>query len=146
MAVPYEVIDLDNSSNAENMVLDDHLSFNSEEPFEAKPQRYMSNDLAGINDNRVDFTENVQSDLGHHDPGLRPKVQTYERCCIEVTEIFPDISQDHVRQLYDKHVKTLTTNHANQGGLAQLLIEEILDGGRCPKERDRLKALNELKR
>ncbi|KAI4118301.1 MAG: hypothetical protein LQ345_001606 [Seirophora villosa] len=86
---------------------------------------------------RSDHQEN------HHDLGSRrsdaaatPTDMSYEACLAEVLDVFPDVSHDHVRALYDARQRT--------GALgAEGLISHILDEDKYPKERDRL---NELKR
>ena len=71
-----------------------------------------------------------------------PALPSYERCLTEILELFPDISHDHAKKLYDAEVEA-----PRQGGspltIARDLIEKILDKGKYPKEKDRL---NELKR
>ena len=66
----------------------------------------------------------------------------YETCLTEVLEVFPDISHEHVRQLYDTRVQSLD-HELRRADIAQELILQILDGKAYPKEKDRI---NELKR
>ena len=61
----------------------------------------------------------------------------YDTCLQEVLEIFPDISLDHVRQLYDAQLLQPRDGQA----IAQHLTTQILDAGKYPKEKDRLKEL-----
>ncbi|KAI4139346.1 MAG: hypothetical protein L6R39_006338 [Caloplaca ligustica] len=70
-----------------------------------------------------------------------PIEMSYESCLKEVLEVFPDVSHDHVKKLYDEshHIEAV----ARGLSLAEHLISKILDEKRYPKERDRL---NELKR
>ncbi|KAL8705051.1 MAG: hypothetical protein Q9201_001821 [Fulgogasparrea decipioides] len=72
---------------------------------------------------------------------LPSSVVPYEVCLKDVLEVFPDVSHDHVKGLYD----TAATPGSEVFGisLSEHLISQILDGGKYPKERDRL---NELKR
>lgn len=81
-------------------------------------------------------------------PGLDQDAQeaSYESCLKEVTEVFPDISRDHVQQLYDKHRDEPIHAFANGTEFSQSLIEQILDAGKYPKEKDRLREIKELKR
>ena len=61
----------------------------------------------------------------------------FDACLREVLEIFPDISHDHVQELYDVQLP-----HPVDGQtVAQNLITQILDKGKYPKEKDRLKEL-----
>ena len=70
--------------------------------------------------------------------GTRTVVSPYEKCLAELLEVFPDISREHVQSLYNRL--------DDQNGLyaqtaAQALIEKVLDGGKYPKEKDRIKEL-----
>lgn len=62
---------------------------------------------------------------------------SFDDVCHEVVEVFPDISVDHVRQLYDARV--LRDNNLGRAGLAQDIILEILDGKTYPKEKDSIR-------
>lgn len=64
----------------------------------------------------------------------------YDLCLIEILELFPDISHDHVKHLYDSELQGSGHNRT-QTLLLQHLIDKILDSGKYPKERDRLKEL-----
>lgn len=63
--------------------------------------------------------------------------QGYEACLQEVLEVFPDISRDHVQQLYDAQMPVPMDGQT----IPQHLISQILDKGKYPKEKDRLKEL-----
>ena len=68
----------------------------------------------------------------------RTVVSPFEKCLAELLEVFPDISREHVQSLYN--------SLDDQNGLyaqtaAQVLIEKVLDGGKYPKEKDRIKEL-----
>lgn len=71
----------------------------------------------------------------------RPSPIPFVPCLEQVLEVFPDVSHDHVKVLYDKYSESgpLTSGPT----LPEQLIAHILDGDRYPKEKDRL---NELKR
>ncbi|KAL8833549.1 MAG: hypothetical protein Q9170_004204 [Blastenia crenularia] len=86
-----------------------------------------------------DHGNNLEAPLTEAPPALA--MVTYENCLQEVLEIFPDISREHVKKLYDER----QTNGAVASTISipQALISLILDGGTYPKERD---CLNELKR
>ena len=62
---------------------------------------------------------------------------TYDDCLQKITEIFPDVSQDHVRKLWDKRLAAA----AAKAGVSQSIIHELLESGSYPKEKDRLKEL-----
>lgn len=62
---------------------------------------------------------------------------SFDDVCHEVVEVFPDISIDHVRQLYDEPV--LQDNNLGRAGLAQDIILKILDGKTYPKEKDSIR-------
>ena len=64
----------------------------------------------------------------------------YGLCLTEILELFPDISHDHVEQLYNSDVQRFS-GHGMQNSLVQHLIEKILESGKYPKEKDRLKEL-----
>lgn len=70
-----------------------------------------------------------------------PIMATYEQCLRDVLDVFPDISHEHVKKLYDgrDQIEIVAPAISNAGTLISL----ILDEGEYPRERDRL---NELKR
>ena len=73
-----------------------------------------------------------------HFSGTRTVVSPYESCLAELLEVFPDISREHVQSLYND------LNHQDSPFVqtaAQVLIEKVLDGGKYPKEKDRIKEL-----
>ena len=72
----------------------------------------------------------------------RQPVSSFDSCLKIILEIFPDISHERVRELYDRQVG----NPDPSQNFAQQLIEQILEGGKYPKERERLRELKELKR
>lgn len=65
-------------------------------------------------------------------------VSSYEKCLTELLELFPDISREHVRSLYNGLDQPISL-HAQTA--AQVLIDKVLDGGKYPKEKDRIKEL-----
>lgn len=70
--------------------------------------------------------------------GASTVVSPYEKCLAEVLELFPDISREHVQSLYN------SLNHQDDfyaQTAAQVLIEKVLDGGKYPKEKDKMKEL-----
>lgn len=144
MTAPREVIDLDSYDDSSDLS-DGHISLNTQRSGNETTSRLMNNDLSIMDDFHPNLIVTDPDRRGSRIPESRPSAQTFEECCVEVTEVFPDICHDHVRRLYDKHLGLLIL-HQYQDNLAQVLIEDILDHGGYPKERDRLKALNELKR
>ncbi len=69
--------------------------------------------------------------------------EAYQVCLQVIKVVFPDISHDHVQELWDKNDKR---NSIDTERLHQTLIEQILDEGIYPKERDRLKQLKKRDR
>ena len=69
--------------------------------------------------------------------------EAYQKCLEAIIAVFPDISHDHVQQLWDKSALGALIE---TDVLHQTLIEKILDGGPYPKERDRLKEIKKRKR
>ncbi|KAL8828722.1 MAG: hypothetical protein Q9191_002430, partial [Dirinaria sp. TL-2023a] len=92
--------------------------------------------------------------LGHHvsissddsnvelarDQGANNVSPDYNSCLVDILELFPDISHDHVKQLYDSELQGSGPNRT-QTSVVQHLIDQILDSGKYPKEKDRLKEL-----
>ncbi len=75
-------------------------------------------------------------------PLRHPASLSYERCLLEVLELFPDISRDHVKILYDAKTQR-DRAESPPSTIVQDLIETILEKDKYPKEKDRL---NDLKR
>lgn len=71
-----------------------------------------------------------------------PAPQDYDRCLLGILELFPDISHEHVKHLYDAEVSVAQSDNSSSV-IIEHLIEKILDKRTFPKEKDRL---NELKR
>lgn len=125
MAGPPEIIDLDSSSDNDSIhatgfrtSMPDHLS--SIDSFDVES-----------------FQGSVRSDNMLHS-----QQPTFDACLKEILELFPDVSHEHARGLYDRWIN----NPGPRQNVVQDLIEQILDGGRYPKERERLRELKELKR
>ena len=66
---------------------------------------------------------------------------SYESCLREVLEIFPDVSYDYVQQIYNKHIEVMGPFEKKEDTVARRVIEEILDSGTYPKEKDRIREL-----
>ncbi|KAL8906506.1 MAG: hypothetical protein Q9207_001992 [Kuettlingeria erythrocarpa] len=62
-------------------------------------------------------------------------VTSFESCLAEVLEVFPDVSHEHVKELFDAHPNVRTAGLS----LAADIVSKILDGTTYPKEPDRLK-------
>ncbi len=101
-----------------------------------------------------DIEDGVQSiEINRNDPAPRPAApgpdrsgvrnmfDSYETCLKEILEVFPDISIDHVQQIYNKHTQILGPYQPQEVTVAQTLIEKISDKGTYPKERDRIREL-----
>ena len=58
-------------------------------------------------------------------------------CLVKILEVFPDISHEHCREIYDAQM----LNPGEGQLIAQTLITHILDKGKYPKEKDRQKEL-----
>lgn len=69
--------------------------------------------------------------------------EAYQECLKAILAVFPDISHDHVQQLWNKLAWGALIG---RDALNHTLIERILDGGAYPKERDRLRELKKRKR
>ena len=123
---PHPIIDITNSSDGDQDVrLEDFMT--AEEL-----QAAVHHSLLPLH------TENPQL------PDFRvrsPDVTPYDNCLQKVLEVFPDVSHDHVKSLYNSQ----PPNALSPDGIpvSQELISLILDGGKYPTERDRQ---NELKR
>ena len=91
-------------------------------------------------------TEQLPRELGGRVPSSTsialPTLPAPENCLKEIIEVFPDISHDHVLQLYEAEVQSQQLGDM-AANVVQNLIEKILEKGRYPKEKDHL---NELKR
>ena len=91
-------------------------------------------------------TEQLPGELGGSVPSLTtiafPTLPAPESCLKEIIEVFPDISHDHVLQLYEAEVQSQRLGDM-AASVVQNLIEKILEKGRYPKQKDHL---NELKR
>lgn len=128
-----EIINLDSESEDLNFPIEDFINLD---------------DLDATFDGVGQDLETFQFGDIPSSPHLQP-VQTdvrsqYEICLSEVLEIFPDISHDHVRQLYETWIQAneLQVRFQEQN-LSIELTTQILDAGKYPKEKDRI---NELKR
>ena len=61
----------------------------------------------------------------------------FDGCLEKILEVFPDISHEHCREIYDAQM----LNPVQGQPISQTLITEILDKGKYPKEKDRQKEL-----
>ena len=84
---------------------------------------------------------NITQDVETGPNGYRSLVGGYQSCLESVLDVFPDISHDHVQQIYNEQMKAKGSNGQHEDMVAPSLIEKILDGGVYPKERDRIREL-----
>ena len=104
-----------------------------EESDESLFDNYLNEDVSGVHISPVPGRTPAP-----YSSGPRQAIYSYDTCLVELLEVFPDISREYVRSLY---------NNLNQHDgpyaqiTAQVLIEKILDGGKYPKEKDRIKEL-----
>lgn len=68
-------------------------------------------------------------------------IEIYQACLVEILDVFPDISHEYVQQLYNKDVEPTDPYERQNNTTAQRLIGKILDHGKYPKERDRVREL-----
>ncbi|KAL8934346.1 MAG: hypothetical protein Q9211_005280 [Gyalolechia sp. 1 TL-2023] len=131
---PHDIIEIiDESDDDEPVRLEDFMT--AEE---------LNNVLQGPNAGATSPDSSGLED--YRDPSLTdvlppPTMATYDQCLRDVLDIFPDISHEHVKKLYDgrNDIEIVAPGISD----AETLISLILDGGEYPRERDRL---NELKR
>lgn len=64
----------------------------------------------------------------------------YDGCLKDVLDIFPDISHEHVQELYDAQMLNAVVGQEHES-VTQNMITQILDKGKYPKEKDRQKEL-----
>lgn len=120
---PRDVIDIDSEEDTDGQEDSDNSFFDN----------YLNDHVSGVHISPVPSrTPALYSN------GPLTAVSPYETCLAEIVEVFPDISREHVQSLYND------LNH--QDGpyaqtAAQVLIEKVLDGGKYPKEKDRIKEL-----
>lgn len=120
---PHDVIDLDSEEDTDGQEGSDNSFFDN----------YLNDEVSSVHISPVpDRTPNLYA----HGSSAAPL--PYDACLAEVIEVFPDISREHVQTLYNN------LNHQNGPYAqtpAQVLIEKVLDGGKYPREKDRIKEL-----
>ena len=120
---PRDVIDLLSEEETDGQEESDHSLFDN----------YLNEDVSGVHISPMPSRTPVAQCSE-----TRTVISPYETCLAELLEVFPDISREHVQSLY---------NNLNLQGspfaqtAAQVLIEKVLDGGKYPKEKDRIKEL-----
>ena len=73
-----------------------------------------------------------------HESNVEVQISSGFGGCLEkILEVFPDISHEHCREIYDAQM----LNPVEGQPVAQTLITQILDKGKYPKEKDRQKEL-----
>lgn len=147
--LPDPLVDLDYEDNQQNNT-PRRGSARRISPFSADTTEMMHNDLPDpLNNfgydgdlidpaflNMEDFTQSPRW------PEVKVDVPSgYERCLREVLEVFPDISHDHVQELYDAEMLISVQGQEHQT-TTQNIITQILDmDGKYRKEKDRQKEL-----
>lgn len=129
------VIDITDSDDDQDVRLEDLMT---PEELQAAVQRSLELDI--IPD--LPLTPDGD-DWDPHSPqtGQGPALAPYDQCLQQVLELFPDVSHDFVKNLYDR--RPPNTPSPDGIPLSEEIISQILDSVNYPKERDRQ---NELKR
>lgn len=148
-----EVISLESDSNSDGEI--DRVTLAQREiiEIESEDDHGSAHEFLGLNDEDfVALNGGAEHEFNGGQDGsdaiLRPRnahepsaeligASSFDKVCHEVVEVFPDISLDHVRQLYDTRV--LQDNNLGGAGLAQEIILNILDGKSYPKEKDSIR-------
>lgn len=152
-----EVISLESDSNSEGEI--DRVTFPQREiiEIESEDDHGSADEFLGLNDEDFlalnggaehEFNGEFNGGQDGSDAIPRPRIShepsaelieasSFDKVCHEVVEVFPDISLDHVRQLYD--ARDLQDNNLGGAGLAQEIILNILDGKTYPKEKDSIR-------
>lgn len=129
----YEIIDLGSDSEDPVYPTDDFFPLSGE-------QADLENDDYGLENSQYrEIPGPTRSQTVH----INAPTQ-YESSLSEVLEVFPDISHDHVRQLYETWIQANGSgDRAQEQNVAAELTIQIVDAGEYPKEKDRI---NDLKR
>jgi len=96
------------------------------------------------NDSEIETDDeplDVGQDNGTRPSGRRNLLDGYQSCLGDVLEVFPAISHDYVQKLFSKENENLGVNAGQEITVAPRLIENILDHGVYPKEKDRIREL-----
>lgn len=120
---PRDVIDLDSEEDTDGQEDSDNSFFDN----------YLNEEVSSVHISPVPGRTPVP-----YSSGPRTAVSPYDACLAEILEVFPDISREHVQSL---HNDLNLQNDPYAQTAAQVLIERILDGGKYPKEKDRIKEL-----
>lgn len=128
------VIDITNSDDDQDVRLEDLMT---PEELQAAVQRSLELEIPD-----VPLTPE-HDDWNPHPPqnGPNPALAPYDQCLQKVLEVFPDVSHDFVKNLYDRHPPD--TPSPDGIPVSEEIISQVLDCVNYPKERDRQ---NELKR
>ncbi|KAL8891912.1 MAG: hypothetical protein Q9205_000703 [Flavoplaca limonia] len=138
MNLPHErrlVIDITDSDDDEEVRLEDLMS---PEELQAAVNRSLALDLipdAPLPPNHHGWSQHSFDNVP------TSTVTPYDQCLRKVQEVFPDVSIDYVKNLYDRHPPKTPSPDAIP--ISEEIISQILDSANYPKERDRQ---NELKR
>ncbi|KAL8947596.1 MAG: hypothetical protein Q9222_006136 [Ikaeria aurantiellina] len=131
---PREVVEITDSSDEEQDVRLEDFMTNRE--FED-----VLHQAFGLTPGPIAQDNHIDAEIPAADTAPIVDVQQYEECRRIVLDVFPDVSHDHLRSLYDDHIAT--GEPVLGASSSEALISQLLDGGKYPKEKDRL---NELKR
>ena len=128
---PRDVIDIDSEDDTDGQEDSDNSFFDD----------YLNDEVSGVHISPVPSqTPALNSSLPPivYSSGPPTAVSRYETCLAEILEVFPDISREYVQSLYND----LNLQDGPSAQIAaQILVEKVLDGGKYPKEKDRIKEL-----
>jgi hypothetical protein len=65
----------------------------------------------------------------------------YQTCLNRILEVFPDISHDHVQQIYNKDIEAIGPYERHNINMVERLVGKILESDKYPKQRDRVREL-----
>ncbi len=130
-----EIIELSDGEDDASFTFDADQDFLANDEFDRgspSHNRQAEGDEETLNHSRADEPGSV---------GARTPFDDYQVCLHEILEVFPDISHEYVQQVYDKDIEAVGPYGRHHNTMAQKLIGEILDSGKYPKERDRVREL-----
>ena len=110
-------------------------------------------DVHSLDPSFIDFLDLAEADIYSSPPqGLEQPSQPTDdttvdekqqgACLATILELFPDISHEHVRELFDSRKKEFVSFRRTKDELAtfdpsQVIIEHLLDSGDYPKQKDK---------
>ncbi|KAL8931032.1 MAG: hypothetical protein Q9208_000134 [Pyrenodesmia sp. 3 TL-2023] len=117
--------DYSNEESDVQFMTTDELTTHLRGPFEDGPELV----------HRRPYTNGTDTDPRLSAAGQPQIVISYGSCLTEVLEIFPDVSHEYVKNLYDQHPNIRTAGRSPTADI----ISKLLDEKEYPKESDRLK-------